>query len=345
MTYEAIAPRFMIKSKFISLFSAVVGITLAVAVGCSTLESNTSSVTPERNLECIAPAKPGGGFDLTCRLLANSLATARLIEQPMRIDYMPGGIGAQAYTHIVTSQPDDPSVAIAASTGSAVNLAQGKFGQYDVSAVRWLAALGSDYGAIAVRADAPWQNLGELMESFQNDPESITVGAGGSIGSQDWFKAALMARAVGVEPQKMRYVAFEGGGESIAALLGGQIQVYPGDASELKEQVKANKIRVLATLSDERLPGFWQDYPTAKEQNYDSVWQIWRGYYLPPEITQQQYDWWVSRIEDLVEREEFQQELARQGLFRFVKIGSEYDAFVKEQVTKYKKLAAEANLI
>src|SRR3546814_5411306 len=77
---------------------------------------------------------------------------------------------------------------------------------------------------LVVRDDSPYKNLKELMAAFKADPSKIVLGAGGTVGSQDWMKAALTAKAAGVDYKKMRSVAFEGGGEAITALRGGHIQ-------------------------------------------------------------------------------------------------------------------------
>ena len=226
----------------------ITAVPAALLLGAS-LSVGTAQAADEA--ECIAPAKPGGGYDLTCRLAANGLLETGLIEDPMLVTYMPGGIGAVAYNHVNGVRTDDPNLIVAASTGAAVNLALGKFGQYDASEVRWVGALGVDYGAIVVKADAPWQTLDELMTALQEDPTQVAFGAGGSVGSQDWMKAALTAKAADVDPRSLRYVAFEGGGEALAALLGNHIQVFSGDLSELKSQLESGDIRVLAALSEE----------------------------------------------------------------------------------------------
>lgn len=206
--------------------------TIALPAGLAALllgaSLTTGTAQASDDAECIAPAKPGGGYDLTCRLAANGLLETGLIEDPMLVTYMPGGIGAVAYNHVNGVRTDDPNLIVAASTGAAVNLALGKFGQYDASEVRWVGALGVDYGAIVVKADAPWQNLEELMTALQEDPTQVAFGAGGSVGSQDWMKAALTAKSADVDPRSLRYVAFEGGGEALAALLGNHIQVFTG---------------------------------------------------------------------------------------------------------------------
>nr|WP_299242455.1 tripartite tricarboxylate transporter substrate binding protein [uncultured Halomonas sp.] len=294
--------------------------------------------------ECIAPAKPGGGYDLTCRLAANGLQETDLIDKPMMVSYMPGGIGAVAYNHVNGVRKDDPNLIVAASTGAAVNLALGKFGQYDADEVRWLGALGADYGAIVVKADAPWQNLEELMTDLQTDPGEIVFGAGGTVGSQDWMKAALTAKAADISPRDLRYVAFEGGGESLAALLGNHIQVFTGDLSELSSQLESGKVRVLAALSEERLEGPYADIPTAAEQGYDVQWPIWRGYYMGPEVSDEAYQAWVDKLKTLSEKEKFAELREARGLFPMARFGDDFDGYVKDQVAQFKQLAEEVGL-
>ncbi|WP_111497666.1 Bug family tripartite tricarboxylate transporter substrate binding protein [Marinobacter bohaiensis] len=294
--------------------------------------------------ECIAPAKPGGGYDLTCRLAANGLQETGLIDQPMMVSYMPGGIGAVAYNHVNGVRDDDPNLIVAASTGAAVNLALGKFGQYDADEVRWLGALGVDYGAIVVKADAPWQNLGDLMSDLKKNPNGVVFGAGGTVGSQDWMKAALTAKAAGVSPRQLRYVAFEGGGESLAALLGDHIEVFTGDLSELRPHLESGKIRVLAALSDVRMGGPYADIPTATEQGYDVEWPIWRGYYMGPKVTDADYNAWVERLETLSGKDAFAEMRKARGLFPMNRFGDDFDAYVKAQVVQFKQLAKEVGL-
>lgn len=319
---------------------------LSLALGSVLLGSLllSSSVQAADNNECIAPAKPGGGYDLTCRLAANGLLEAGLIEDPMLVTYMPGGIGAVAYNHINGVRTDDPNLIVAASTGAAVNLALGKFGQYDADEVRWLGAIGVDYGAIVVKADAPWQNLDELMNALKEDPSSVAFGAGGTVGSQDWMKAALTARAADIDPRSLRYVAFEGGGESLAALLGSHIQVFTGDLSELRSQLESGDIRVLAALSEERVGGPYSEIPTAAEQGYDVTWPIWRGYYMGPEVSDEAYNDWSERLQELSESDSFAELREAQGLFPMALFGDEFDSYVKQQVTQFKGLAQEVGL-
>ncbi len=174
--------------------------------------------------ECIAPAKPGGGFDLTCKLIQVSLLETGAIEKPMRVTYMPGGVGAVAYNAIVAQRPGEPGTVVAFSGGSLLNLSQGKFGRYGVDDVRWLASVGTDYGMIAVRADSPWKTAERSDDGDgKKIPTAWSSALGASIGSQDWMKSALLAQKANVDPHKMRYVAFEGGGEPVTALMGNHV--------------------------------------------------------------------------------------------------------------------------
>ncbi|HEM7507553.1 TPA: tripartite tricarboxylate transporter substrate binding protein [Providencia rettgeri] len=310
----------------------------ALATAIFLVGVNQASALPERT-ECIAPAKPGGGFDLTCKLVQVSMLETKEIEKPMRVTYMPGGIGAVAYNAIVAQRPAEPGTIVAFSGGSLLNLAQGKFGRYNENDVRWLASVGSDYGMIAVRADSPYKTLNDLMDTFKKDPNSIVFGAGGSIGSQDWMKTALLAKAIDIDPRKMRYVAFEGGGETLTALLGNHIQVLSGDISEMTPYINEGKIRILAVYADKRLGDGLSEIPTAKEQGYDIVWPIIRGFYMGPKVSDEDYNQWVEAFQKLQQTENFKKQRELRGLFEYNLTGQELDSYVKKEIEQYREQA------
>lgn len=296
--------------------------------------------------ECIAPAQPGGGFDLTCRIAVNGFQRSELLKEPMRTIYMPGGIGAVAYNNIIAQRPADGNAIVAFSGGSLLNLAQGKFGRYNVNDVKWLAAIGSDYGVAIVRDDSPYKDLPSLMKALKEDPTKVVLGAGGSVGSQDWMKAALTAQAAGVDYKKMRFVAFEGGGEAVTALRGGHIQAYMGDAAEARTMIDGGTpIRILAVFNDKRLDGKFANIPTAAEQGYNISWPIIRGFYVGPKVSDAEYNWWVEAFDKLMKTPQFKELQEQQGLFAFDKTGKDLDAYVKERVAEYTKLADSFGLI
>lgn len=327
------------------LYQKTLSLMTASLLGLAAMGSAQAETQP-RKPECIAPAQPGGGFDLTCRLVLNGFAKSKLLEAPMRTIYMPGGIGAVAYNNIVAQRPADGEAIVAFSGGSLLNLAQGKFGKYNVNDVKWLAAVGSDYGVAIVRDDSPYKDLKSLMEAFKTDPTKIVLGAGGSVGSQDWMKAALTAKAAGVDYKKMRFVAFEGGGEAVTALRGGHIQAYMGDAAEARTMLDGGApIKILAVFNDKRLTGKMSDIPTAAEQGFDINWPIIRGFYVGPKVSETEYNWWVGAFDKLMKTPEFATMQEQQGLFPFDKTGAELDSYVKERVKFYAELADSFGLI
>lgn len=304
-----------------------------------------AQAAPLEKTECIAPAKPGGGFDLTCKLAQSGLLEGKFIDTPMRVTYMPGGIGAVAYNAVVAQRPGEDNTIVAFSGGSLLNLAQGKFGRYNENEVRWLAGVGTDYGAIMVAESSPLKSLKDLAEAIKQDPRKVVFGAGGTVGSQDWMKAALTAKAAGLDPKAMRFVAFEGGGEGLTALQGGHIQVLSGDASEAEEHIKAGaKVRVIAVLSDQRLEGGLADVPTAREQGMDVEWPIIRGFYMGPKVSDADYQVWVDTFNKMMASPEFAKLRAERSLYPFSMTGAELDAYVKKQVEAYRKVATEVGL-
>lgn len=316
----------------------------AAGIGLALALSGTAALAQPAKTECLAGAKPGGGFDLTCRLAANSLLATKLISEPMVVTYMEGGVGAVAYNHVIGKRGSDPTLITAASTGSALLIAQGKFGKYDETAVRWLGAVGTDYGVIVVPVDSPYQTLKELAEAYGKDPGAFPIGGGGAVGSQDWMKAAIIAKAAEQDARKMRYVALEGGGAVVTALEGGHIKIATGDAAEMVKHHAAGKIRILAVMSTERLPGDLANVATAKEQGFDIEWPVWRGYYVGKNVSDADYAWWAETLKKLAEMPEFAKEREARGLFPYTLIGAEFEERVRADVARFKILAGEAGL-
>lgn len=322
-------------------------LTLRAAVTCAALLPLASTLAvagPLDKSECIAPAKPGGGFDLTCKMAQTLMQENKLSSDPMRVTYMPGGIGAVAYNSIAANRRAEPGTLVAFSGASLLNLALGKYGRFDETAVKWLATVGNDYGTLAVRDDSPYKNLDDVVQALKKDPKSIVVGGGGSVGGQGWVKIALLARAAGVDPRDLRYAAFEGGAEHYMALMGGHVDLVTGSASEIRAQ-QGNKIRTLAVFSEERLGGDLASIPTAREQGYEIQWPLIRGYFLGPDVKEEDVAWWQERFAKLAASSDFQAYLADRDVLPYYVTGPELDALVKSQVAEYRKLGREFGLV
>ena len=319
---------------------------LSLIAAAFVFAATTASAGPLDKTECIAGAKPGGGFDLTCKLAQSALHDGKFIADPMRVTYMPGGIGAVAYNSVVAQRPDSANTIVAFSGGSLLNLAQGKFGRYNENDVRWLAGVGTDFGAVVVAENSPYKSLKDVLAAIKADPTKVVFGAGGTVGSQDWMKAALTARSAGVNPKSMRFVAFEGGGEALTALQGGHIHVFTGDAAETSQQIKAgSKVRILAVMAVKRLTGDLANIPTAKEQGADVEWPIIRGFYMGPKVSDADFAAWTSTFTKMMATPAYDKLRTERGLFSFAMTGPELDAYVKKQVAQYRTLVAEFGLV
>ncbi|MES2148570.1 MAG: tripartite tricarboxylate transporter substrate-binding protein [Pseudomonadota bacterium] len=289
--------------------------------------------------ECIVPSKPGGAMDLTCKLAQKGLAI------PMHLSYLPGGIGAVAWHSMVSQRRAEPDTLVAFSGGSLLNLAQGKFGKATAGDVRWVAALGADYGMIAVRSDSKFHTLAELMAALKDDPAKVLIGVSGTIGSQDWIKMALLAQRAGADPKALRFVALEGGGEAFTALHANYVQVVSGDASEATLYAAGGTTRVLAVLSEHRLPGVLAQVPTAREQGYDVVWPIIRGVWMGPQVADADYRRWVAAFDREMASPQFAQLRASYGLYPFALTGDALSAYIKTAVSNYTIQARQFKLV
>lgn len=306
--------------------------------------SLASTAEPKRP-ECIAPAKPGGGFDLTCKLAQSGLSDNKLLTKPMRVTFMPGGVGAVAYNSMVGQRSKDGNAIVAFSTGSLLNLAQGKFGRYSEKDVRWLTTVGADYGVIAVSADSKLKTLNDLVEALQKDPKKVVFGAGATIGGQDWMQVALLSRTINVDPRNLRYVAFEGGGETLTAMLGGHIDVSSGGLGEFVPHVESGKIRILAVLAEKRVEGSMSHIPTAIEQGYDVTWPVIRGFYMAPNVSDADFNWWQQQFDTMLKLDAYQTLREQRGLFPLQLTGAELEKVVYKQVEDFRSLAKEFDLV
>jgi putative tricarboxylic transport membrane protein len=294
--------------------------------------------------ECIIPSKPGGAMDLTCKLAQKALS-AKAGAPKLKLTYLPGGIGAVAWHTLVSQRRAEPDTLVAFSGGSLLNLAQGKFGKAKPEDVRWVAAMGKDYGMIAVRADSPFRTLADLIEALRTAPHKVLIGVSGTIGSQDWLKMAMVARRAGIDPKQLRFVALEGGGETFTAMQANFVQVISGDASEAKMYSAPGKVRVLAVLSEHRLGGALANVPTAREQGIDVVWPIIRGVWMAPGVSDADYQRWVAAFDRMESSPEFARMRTDAGLFPFTLTGEALTQYVKKAVNDYTRQAQQFNLV
>jgi putative tricarboxylic transport membrane protein len=184
-----------------------------------------------------------------------------------------------------------------------------------------------------------------LLGALKRNPAGVLIGVSGTVGSQDWLKMALVARQAGVDPKALRFVALEGGGESFTAMQANYVQVVSGDVSEAHIYAGPGKVRVLAVLSEQRLPGKLASVPTAREQGVDVVWPLIRGVWMGPGVSDADYKKWVDAFTRMEATPEYTRLREEAGMYPFSMTGAALTAYVNKAVLDYKKQAQQFNLL
>ena len=232
------------------------------------------------NIKMMIPANPGGGWDTTGRALGKALVDSGAASTVI-FDNRGGAAGALGLAQFVNGSKGDANALMVMgavmlggqiTSKPAVNLSQ----------ATPIARLTSEYNVFVLPPNSPFKSMAEVIAQLKKDPGSVKWG-GGSRGSTEHIAAAMIAREVGVDASKINYVAFRGGGEATAAILGGNVTIGGSGYSEFAEYINTGKMKALAVTSDARLKGV--AVPTLKELGINVVIGNWRGVYGAPGIT------------------------------------------------------------
>ncbi len=232
------------------------------------------------NIKMMIPANPGGGWDTTGRALGKAM-TESGAASTVTFDNKGGAAGALGLAQFVNGAKGDANAMMVMGAVMLGGIITGK-PPVDLSQATPIARLTSEYNVFVLPANSPFKSMAEVIAQLKKDPGSVKWG-GGSRGSTEHIAAAMIAREVGVDPSKINYVAFRGGGEATAAILGGNVTVGGSGYSEFAEYINTGKMKALAVTSDARLKGV--NVPTLKEQGVNVVIGNWRGVYGGPGIT------------------------------------------------------------
>ncbi|MDV7143535.1 tripartite tricarboxylate transporter substrate-binding protein [Tropicimonas sp. TH_r6] len=295
--------------------------------------------------ECIAPANPGGGWDFTCRQIGKIMYDIGAVDKPVQVTNMAGAGGGLAYNHVVAERGEDEELFIAASSATTTRLAQNAYAGMKADQVRWVGAIGADPGVIVVGKDSEFQSLTDLLDAVKADPKSIAFAGGSAVGGFDHLKPLMVLQRAGVEDvTKVKYIGTDGGADAITQTVGGFTQAMSGDMSEVVGFIKSGDVRVLAVLTEERVPGF-DDIPTAMEQGIDVVAVNWRGLYVPKGVSDETFDMWAERLAKVAESDEWATAMEANGLAPFTKVGADFQGYVDGVVADVEALSRELGVI
>ncbi|MFC0215302.1 Bug family tripartite tricarboxylate transporter substrate binding protein [Paenibacillus chartarius] len=294
---------------------------------------------PERAVSIVAPSGAGGGWDMTARTIAKVLAESKAIDKPVTVENKPGGGGAVFLAEYATKDVKDDYKLFVSSPPILINHLKKEgnspFGYNDTTP---LAQLTKDYGAVAVAADSKYKDLKSLLDDMKADPSKLTVAGGSAPGSMDHLVSILPAFKYGIDPKKVKYVSYDGGGEAVTALLGGNANVLGTDASSLDQYVKAGKIRILAVAAPSRLGGSLKEVPTMKEQGIDAEFLIWRGFFGPKNMSAGAKSYWEATIKKMVESDVWKKEMQANNWETDYKKADDFKAFLSQQENQLKDM-------
>ncbi len=310
----------------------------AAALALAAVASPARAWEPEK-AECIAPANPGGGWDTICRVTSGVLQKTGAIKTSMYVTNMPGGSGAVAIANVVARRKGDGGLIVAASNSLTFTMAM-KRTPHGYGDVIPLAQIAAEYGGFFVNAESKYKTLGDLVAALKANPTSVSFAGGSAPGSLDHIKLALLAKAVGVDPTKVVYVPFQGGGEAMTALLGGHADVATIDLAEASAQLEAGKIRCLGLMSDKRSTKF-KDLPTTYEQGVKVTFPIWRGIYMAPGASPEAVAFWSKAIQKMTSTPEWNAERTKLAWEPTQRYGDEFKQFVKDEQARYEALLKE----
>ncbi|GAA5030545.1 tripartite tricarboxylate transporter substrate binding protein [Terrabacter aeriphilus] len=314
------------------LLGITVGVTALALSACGATAKKDSSSTgaaagPASGLQIMVPNSPGGGYDTTARTVAQVMENQK-IASSIQVFNLPGAGGTVGLQRVV-NEKGNGKLAMQMGLG-VVGAAYTQKSQATLADTTPIAKLIEEAGAIVVSKDSPYQDLQSLVAAWKKDPSKINVGGGSSPGGPDHLLPMQLAKAAGIDPTKVSYISYDGGGELLPAVLGNKIAFGASGFGEFLEQVKSGSVRVLAVTSDKRIDAL-PDVPTVKESGIDFTFTNWRGVVAPPEISAADRQVWVDALTKMHDSEAWKSELSKRGWTDAFETGDEFGTFLKAQ--------------
>jgi putative tricarboxylic transport membrane protein len=288
-------------------------------------------------LKMMIPANPGGGWDQTGRSLAAAMQSAKLVTS-VQFENKGGAAGTIGLAQFVNGSKGDPNALLVGGMVMVGGILLSK-SPVSLSQVTPIARLTSEWEVIVVPAGSPHKSLADLVKAFRDNPGKVAWG-GGSAGGTDHILVGMLAKAVGVDPRKINYVAFKGGGEAVAAILGGHVTAGVSGVGEFAEQVKAGKMRALAVSA----PASFDGIPSLKEQGIDVELGNWRGVFGAPGISPQQRDALVKLVRAATETPAWKSTLEKLGWTQVFLGGEAYSKFLDEDTRRVAQIIESLGL-
>ncbi len=289
---------------------------------------------PSKTITITAPSNPGGGWDTTARFLQLAINENGLTNESVEVVNRGGGGGTIGLAELASRSEGDPHELMITGfgmTGSIIMLGS----TYSLDSTTPLVRLTDEYQAIGVPADSPFQTLEDLVEAFKAKPATFAWG-GGSAGGSDQVFMALFAEQLGIDPAITNYVAFTGGGEAAAALLGGQVDAGISGFSEWGDLAETGRVRLLAVSAPDRRVD--PNLPTFHDLGYNLDFSNWRGIVAPPNISQGEREALIALITRAHASKTWQDFLKKNGLQDSFQTSDEFSQFITSNTTQTERI-------
>lgn len=249
---------------------------------------------PSKNVELVAPATPGGGYDTLARAVHKIIQDAKLIATPVNVVNKPGGGSGIGWAYVSQHAGDARFIGVASSTLLTNDI-------LGINSFKWteltpLAILATEYLVFSVRAENKLKGAKDLMEAIRANPKAVIFATAPGPGNANHIIMAMMAKAIGVKVTQMPLVLFPSAGDSTTAALGGHVDVVVSSIPPVLEQMRAGKMRILAVGAPQRLPGVMANVPSLRELGADAVFVNWRGVIGPKSLGKEQIRYWEDLL-------------------------------------------------
>ncbi len=304
------------------------------------LASDSTGWIPKKSVTIIAPSNPGGGWDQTARFIQRAVQAENLIPTSVEVINRGGAGGTIALSELVERYKGNPHKLMICGFGlSSAALMQES--EYSLLSATPIARLTGEYQSIAVPANSKYQTLEQLLTDFAKNPAAISW-AGGSAGGSDQIFIVQTAMAMGIPTKHVNYVAFTGGGEAAAALMGEQVTAGISGYSEFEPLVQSGRIRLLGISAEDRRLD--ENLPTLKDAGVDIVFQNWRGLVAPPGLTPKERAFLIETVTKATTSQSWQEALARNNWQDSFLAGDEFAEFIDTDRIKTRAVLAGMGL-
>lgn len=291
-------------------------------------------------LRMMVPNSPGGGYDLTARTAVKIMEDEKITGR-VEVFNVIGAGGTVAMARLINEKGNGDLMMMMGLGVVGATFTNGSKAR--ASNATALAKMVEEQEGILVPASSPFKTVADFIAAWKADPAKITVGGGSNPGGPDHLFPMETAKAAGVDPTKVNYVSYDGGGDLLTALLGNKIAAGTSGLGEYVDQIESGQVRVLAVSGDERVEGV--DAPTLKEAGIDLTFTNWRGVLAPPDISDEDRDAMIKVLEEMHATDAWKEALVKNGWTDAFMTGQPFEDFLDEQDRRVETTLTDLGLV